>query len=42
MLADSPAALQLRFLQTLNSVAAEKNSTIIVIFKIKKIFFEFF
>uniref|UniRef100_A0A914L5X6 Band 7 domain-containing protein n=1 Tax=Meloidogyne incognita TaxID=6306 RepID=A0A914L5X6_MELIC len=30
MLADSPAALQLRFLQTLNSVAAEKNSTIIV------------
>uniref|UniRef100_A0A915NUF2 Band 7 domain-containing protein n=1 Tax=Meloidogyne floridensis TaxID=298350 RepID=A0A915NUF2_9BILA len=40
MLADSPAALQLRFLQTLNSVAAEKNSTIIVIFKIKN--FKFF
>ncbi|KAL7069664.1 hypothetical protein ACQ4LE_010819 [Meloidogyne hapla] len=30
MLSGSPAALQLRFLQTLNSVAAEKNSTIIV------------
>ncbi|KAL3098061.1 hypothetical protein niasHT_027606 [Heterodera trifolii] len=29
-LEDSPAALQLRFLQTLNTVAAEKNSTIIV------------
>jgi len=39
MLADSPAALQLRFLQTLNSVAAEKNSTIIVIFKIILEFF---
>ena len=25
----SPAALQLRYLQTLNSIAAEKNSTII-------------
>jgi len=26
---DSPAALQLRYLQTLNSIAAEKNSTIV-------------
>lgn len=26
---DSPAALQLRYLQTLQSIAAEKNSTII-------------
>merc|ERR1712053_26623 len=26
---DSPAALQLRYLQTLNSIAAENNSTII-------------
>ena len=26
---DSPAALQLRYLQTLNSIAGEKNSTII-------------
>uniref|UniRef100_A0A915ALE1 Prohibitin n=1 Tax=Parascaris univalens TaxID=6257 RepID=A0A915ALE1_PARUN len=29
VIAESPAALQLRYLQTLNSVAAEKNSTII-------------
>jgi len=29
VLSDSPAALQLRYLQTLNAVAAEKNSTII-------------
>ncbi|CAI4226950.1 unnamed protein product [Auanema sp. JU1783] len=29
VIASSPAALQLRYLQTLNSVAAEKNSTII-------------
>ncbi|KAK0402715.1 hypothetical protein QR680_016490 [Steinernema hermaphroditum] len=29
IIAQSPAALQLRYLQTLNSVAAEKNSTII-------------
>ncbi|GMR32166.1 hypothetical protein PMAYCL1PPCAC_02361, partial [Pristionchus mayeri] len=29
VIAQSPAALQLRYLQTLNSVAAEKNSTII-------------
>lgn len=26
---ESPAAIQLRYLQTLNSIAAEKNSTII-------------
>ncbi|RWS25933.1 hypothetical protein B4U80_05695 [Leptotrombidium deliense] len=26
---DSPSALQLRYLQTLNSIAAEKNSTIV-------------
>ncbi|ESO96031.1 hypothetical protein LOTGIDRAFT_231818 [Lottia gigantea] len=29
IMADSPAALQLRYLQTLNSISAEKNSTII-------------
>ncbi|KAK3590595.1 hypothetical protein CHS0354_001619 [Potamilus streckersoni] len=29
ILSDSPSALQLRYLQTLNSIAAEKNSTII-------------
>ncbi|XP_076360055.1 band 7 protein AGAP004871-like [Tachypleus tridentatus] len=29
VMADSPAALQLRYLQTLNSIAAEKNSTIV-------------
>ncbi|XP_022251513.1 band 7 protein AGAP004871-like isoform X2 [Limulus polyphemus] len=29
VIADSPAALQLRYLQTLNSIAAEKNSTIV-------------
>ncbi|KAL3872031.1 hypothetical protein ACJMK2_040001 [Sinanodonta woodiana] len=29
VLSDSPAALQLRYLQTLNTIAAEKNSTII-------------
>ncbi len=29
VLAESPAALQLRFLQTLNTISAEKNSTII-------------
>lgn len=29
MIADSPAALQLRYLQTLSSIAAEKNSTIV-------------
>ncbi|XP_013792576.1 band 7 protein AGAP004871-like isoform X2 [Limulus polyphemus] len=29
VLSDSPAALQLRYLQTLNSIAAEKNSTIV-------------
>uniref|UniRef100_A0A3Q2QMQ2 Stomatin (EPB72)-like 3a n=1 Tax=Fundulus heteroclitus TaxID=8078 RepID=A0A3Q2QMQ2_FUNHE len=29
VLADSPSALQLRYLQTLNTIAAEKNSTII-------------
>ena len=28
-MASSPAALQLRYLQTLNSISAEKNSTII-------------
>lgn len=26
---DSPSALQLRYLQTLNTIAAEKNSTIV-------------
>jgi len=29
VITDSPAALQLRYLQTLNSIAAEKNSTIV-------------
>ena len=29
VVADSPAALQLRYLQTLNSISAEHNSTII-------------
>ena len=29
VVADSPAALQLRYLQTLNSISAENNSTII-------------
>lgn len=29
VIAESPSALQLRYLQTLNSVAAERNSTII-------------
>merc|ERR1711970_397645 len=29
IIAQSPAALQLRYLQTLNSISAEKNSTII-------------
>ncbi|XP_076359973.1 band 7 protein AGAP004871-like [Tachypleus tridentatus] len=29
VISDSPAALQLRYLQTLNSIAAEKNSTIV-------------
>lgn len=29
VIAESPQALQLRYLQTLNSIAAEKNSTII-------------
>lgn len=29
VIADSAAALQLRYLQTLNSIAAEKNSTIV-------------
>merc|ERR1719289_511521 len=29
IIADSPAALQLRYLQTLNSISAENNSTII-------------
>lgn len=28
-LSESPAALQLRYLQTLNSISSEKNSTII-------------
>lgn len=29
VIAESPSALQLRYLQTLNTIAAEKNSTII-------------
>lgn len=29
VISDNPAALQLRYLQTLNSIASEKNSTII-------------
>jgi stomatin-2 len=29
VIADSPAALQLRYLQTLSSIAAENNSTIV-------------
>jgi len=35
VISTSPAALQLRYLQTLNSVAAEKNSTIIFPFPIE-------
>lgn len=29
VMSDSPSALQLRYLQTLNTISAEKNSTII-------------
>lgn len=29
VMAESPAAIQLRYLQTLNTISAEKNSTII-------------
>jgi erythrocyte band 7 integral membrane protein len=29
IMAQSPAAIQLRYLQTLNSIAAERNSTIV-------------
>jgi len=29
VIAESPAALQLRYLQTLNSISAERNSTIV-------------
>ena len=29
IISESPAALQLRYLQTLNSISAEKNSTIV-------------
>ena len=29
IMAESPAAMQIRYLQTLNSIAAERNSTII-------------
>ena len=29
IMSDSPSALQLRYLQTLNNIAAEKNSTVI-------------
>ncbi len=29
VISESPAAMQLRFLQTLNSISAEKNSTIV-------------
>ena len=29
IITESPAAIQLRYLQTLNSISAEKNSTII-------------
>lgn len=29
VIGDSPAALQLRYLQTLNTISAEKNSTIV-------------
>lgn len=29
VIAESPAAIQLRYLQTLNTISAEKNSTII-------------
>lgn len=29
VIAESPSALQLRYLQTLNTIAAEKNSTIV-------------
>ncbi|KAK6033512.1 hypothetical protein OSTOST_00270, partial [Ostertagia ostertagi] len=34
VIAESPSALQLRYLQTLNSISAEKNSTIIFPFPI--------
>ena len=30
IISESPSALQLRYLQTLNNIAAEKNSTVIV------------
>jgi erythrocyte band 7 integral membrane protein len=30
MISSSPAAIQLRFLQTLNGIASEKNSTVVV------------
>merc|ERR1712066_956998 len=33
-ISESPAALQLRYLQTLNSISAEKNSTVIFPFPI--------
>ncbi|KAM3727973.1 Mechanosensory protein [Dirofilaria immitis] len=37
MIAESPCAIQLRYLQTLNSISAEKNSTIIFPFPIELI-----
>ncbi|VDN87989.1 unnamed protein product [Brugia pahangi] len=35
MIAESPCAIQLRYLQTLNSISAEKNSTVIFPFPIE-------
>ena len=37
IISQSPAALQLRFLQTLNNIAAEKNSTVIFPFPLDMI-----
>jgi hypothetical protein len=44
VISESPAALQLRYLQTLNSIAAEKNSTIVfpVCFVSHKYYNQFF
>ncbi|VDM15405.1 unnamed protein product [Wuchereria bancrofti] len=35
IIAESPCAIQLRYLQTLNSISAEKNSTVIFPFPIE-------
>ncbi len=40
VISESPAALQLRYLQTLNSIAAEKNSTIV--FPVCFVFYKYY